>query len=215
VILGCDAALNEAPTDAIATAYRHLAGRLWSTFQASPSSAWPWPEGRLTYENALPVQALVVAGGHLGEHAMVDAGIALTDWLVAIQTGPAGHLSPSGNGWWSRDGEKSRFDQQPIEATALLLAAEAAHRATGDDGYRTAMERAYGWFLGANDLGLDVADPTSGACFDGLTPSGVNANQGAESTLMWLIALEHIRAIRQARPAALPARVRTPVGANR
>ncbi len=77
-----------------------------------------------------------------------------------------------------------------------MLAAEAAYRATRDTTYRDAMERAYGWFLGQNDLGVAVAAPDHGACFDGLTPDGVNDNQGAESTLMWLTALEHIRDVR-------------------
>ncbi len=93
-------------------------------------------------------------------------------------------------------GRSPRFDQQPIEATALLLAAEAAYEATGTDRYRAAMERAYAWFLGENDLQVPIAVPERGACFDGLTPQGVNTNQGAESTLMWLSALEHIRAAR-------------------
>ena len=62
---------------------------------------------------------------------MLDTGVRVLDWLVAIQTAPAGHLSPVGNGWWPRDGDRSRFDQQPIEAAALLLAAQAAVEATG------------------------------------------------------------------------------------
>jgi hypothetical protein len=131
---------------------------------------------------------------------MVDTGLRSLDWLIDAQTAPDGHLSPVGNGWWRRDGPMSRFDQQPIEATALLLAAEAALLVTGSDRYRVAMERAYAWFLGANDLGLHVADPARGACRDGLEPGGLNLNEGAESTLMWLTAAEHVRAIRTADP---------------
>jgi hypothetical protein len=124
---------------------------------------------------------------------MLDAGLRALDWLIASQTAPAGHLSPVGNGWWPRGGVRSRFDQQPIEAASLLLAARAAFEATGRARYRDAAEQAYGWFLGANDRGVPVAAPDRGACFDGLTPGGVNANQGAESTLAWLMALEHVR----------------------
>jgi len=94
----------------------------------------------------------------------------------------------------------SHFDQQPIEATALLLAAESAHTVTGGERYAAAMERCFAWFLGANDLALYVADPARGACCDGLTPQGVNVNEGAESTLMWLTAAEHIRAFRDVQP---------------
>jgi hypothetical protein len=133
---------------------------------------------------------------------MVTTGLGVLDWLIEHQVAPAGHLSPIGNGWWPRGGRKSTFDQQPIEATALLLAAEAAFDATSDRRYLVAMERSYAWFLGANDLGLDVAEADLGGGRDGLTPRGVNTNQGAESTLMWLMAVEHIRTIRRARPAA-------------
>ena len=106
-------------------------------------------------------------------------------------------LSATGSG--ARGGPKAQYDQQPIEATALLLAAEAAYRVAGQERHRLVMERAYGWFLGGNDLGLDVADPVRGAGYDGLTPDGINTNQGAESTLMWLTAAEHIRAMRRER----------------
>ncbi len=201
-LLGCDAVMRAAPTGRTALAYRLMAGRLRSTFQSRAASAWAWPESRLTYENALPVQALIVAGRYLGSRPMVDAGLDLLDWLILAQTAPTGHLSPIGNRWWPCGGEKARFDQQPIEATALLLAAESAYLVTDDGRYRTAMERAYAWFLGENDLGLDVADPERGASCDGLTPRGVNTNQGAESTLMWLIAAEHIRAIRDGHATA-------------
>jgi hypothetical protein len=196
VLLGCDAAMGAEPTGPTMLAYRLIAGRLRSAFGARPDSAWPWPETRLTYENALPAQALIVAGRYLDSRPMIGLGVDILDWLVAAQTGPSGDLSPIGSGWWPRGGEKAQFDQQPIEATALLLAAESARAATNEDRFRAVMERAYGWFLGENDLGIPVADPERGASHDGLTPRGVNTNQGAESTLMWLLALEHIRATR-------------------
>ena len=98
----------------------------------------------------------------------------------------------------------------------MILAAEAALRETGRVGYRSVIESAYGWFLGANDVGVPVADPATGSCHDGLTPRGVNLNQGAESTLMWLTALEHVRSTR-ARPSARAVRATratlAPVGA--
>ena len=155
----------------------------------------------MTYENALLARALIVAGRRLHADPMTAAGLAALDWLIENQTSRAGNLSPIGNGWWPRSGEKSQFDQQPIEATALLLAAESAFGVGHEPRYAAAMELAYGWFLGANDLGCEVAVPDRGACRDGLTADGVNLNEGAESTLMWLIAAEHIRAAREARPS--------------
>ena len=197
VILACDAVHRAAPSGPAAAAHRLLATDLLRTFSGpSTDKRWPWPEDQVTYENARPARALIVAGRSLGSTAMLDRGLSVLDWLVAAQTAEAGHLSPIGNGWWTRGAEKATFDQQPIEATSLLLAAESALAATGERRYATVMDRSYAWFLGANDLDVAVADPARGASFDGLTPTGVNTNQGAESTLMWLTALEHIRAHR-------------------
>ena len=177
-----------------------LARTLWQATPPAPGSGpdWPWPEAILTYENGIVPRALLRAGDRLGDRWMVDRGLRLLDWLVAVQTGPEGHFSPIGNrGWWPHGGPRARYDQQPIEATALLLAAEAAFEITGGPSHRATMEWAYGWFLGRNDARRRVAVPATGGCHDGLTPAGVNANQGAESTLMWLTALERIRAVRR------------------
>lgn len=206
VLLGCDVAQRAAPTPATKVARRLLAERLRSSLDARPATGWPWPEPGLTYENAVLARALLVTGRDLDSELMVTSGIKLLDWLIDVQTGATGHFTPIGNGWWPAGGERSRFDQQPIEATSLLLAAESAFELTSDPAYLIAIERAYGWFLGANDVGMAVAVPERGASYDGLTATGVNANQGAESTLMWLMALEHVRAIRVARP--IPLRVR-------
>jgi len=209
-LLGCVAAVRGGMEGEAEATLRLLAGRLAAAFQACQDPAWPWPEPVLTYENGLPVQALIAAGAHLDDGEMLEAGLRALDWLIEAQTAPAGHLSPIGNGWWPRDGVRSGFDQQPIEAASLLLAAQAGFAATGRARYRDAVERAYGWFMGRNDRGIPVAEPGRGACFDGLTPDGVNANQGAESTLAWLIALEQVRQLRTA-PASAP-RTLLPVG---
>lgn len=187
---------------------RRLATTLHATFLWSAGPGWPWLEPALTYENALIPRALIVAGDQLGADVMRRIGLQVLDWLIENQTAPAGHLTPIGNGWWPRNGTRSQYDQQPIEATALLLAAEAGLAATGSEHYRVAMERAYAWFLGQNDRRRKLVDATRGACADGLTPTGVNKNEGAESTLMWLIAAEHIRDLRAAatRAAAEPDR---------
>jgi hypothetical protein len=196
VVLGCAAAADSNTGGRAAAMLTLLATRLHDRFRRHSTPDWPWPEVSVTYENAVLPRALIVAGRILDSEPMVDHGLRSLDWLIDAQTSPNGHLSPVGNEWWPRDGEMSHFDQQPIEATALLLAAESAHTVTGGTRYAAAMERCFAWFLGANDLGLYVADPARGACCDGLTPQGVNVNEGAESTLMWLTAAEHIRAFR-------------------
>jgi hypothetical protein len=202
VLLGCAARLGAMPDPFTAQLVRPLALAFLARFPTGADPTWPWPEPTLTYENALPARALIVAGRTFDSRQMIDTGLDVLDWLIEVQTATDGHLSPVGNGFWTRGGQKSRFDQQPIEATALLLAAEAALHETGYDRHRDATERAYAWFLGKNDLGVDVADPLRGAGYDGLTAQGINTNQGAESTLMWLIAAERIRRLRPGQPAA-------------
>ena len=200
VVLGCAAILDSIPGGRPGAMLTLLATRLHDRFRRHSTPDWPWPEESVTYENAVLPRALIVAGRILESEAMVDCGLRSLDWLIDAQTAPNGHLSPVGNEWWPRGGDISQFDQQPIEATALLLAAEAAYAVTGGVRYEAVMERSYAWFLGANDLGLYVADPARGACCDGLTAQGVNVNEGAESMLMWLTAVEHIRAFRDVRP---------------
>ena len=207
VMLAMDAAVRIEKSPLTVAAYVDLAASLTTTFETASASRWPWPEARVTYENALVPRAFIAAGDWFGSPSMLATGVRTFDWLVTAQTTPAGHFSPIGNGWWSRGGDRSRFDQQPIEATATLLAAETALSATGDGTYRNVMEQAYAWFLGGNDLGVDIAEPSRGASYDGLTPDGVNANQGAESTLMWLMALETIRAMRESDPSGRAADV--------
>jgi hypothetical protein len=196
VILGCAAVAESVSAGQHVATMSFLAMRLQERFRRRASADWPWPDGNVTYENALLPRALIVAGRALDTESMVTTGLRSLDWLIDAQAAPDGHLSPIGNGWWVQGQEMSQFDQQPIEATSMLLAAEAGHAVTGDARYVAVMERSYAWFLGANDVGVSLADPARGACRDGLTPAGVNENEGAESTLMWLTALEHMRAMR-------------------
>jgi len=198
VLLACEAGTRAGLGRETSATYRSVAHDLWWTFDSrGPSPEWPYPDAALTYENGLPAHALIVAGARLGHPAMVRTGLRVLDWLIGVQTAPEGHLSPVGNlGWWPRDGARAQFDQQPIEAATLLHAAAAAYETTGEGRYREAAELCYGWFLGANDTGARVADPERGACHDGLTPRGVNENQGAESTLAWLAARAAIRRLR-------------------
>jgi hypothetical protein len=208
VALGCDAAIRGGARGPVARTYRVVFEGLRRDVTPCSTTSWRWPGPQITYETALVPRALIVAGHAHGAPDAVAAGLRVLDWLIDAATAPGGHLSPVGNGWWLDGGERSRYDQQPIEATSILLAAEAALDATGDVRYRTAMEAAYAWFLGHNDTGIQVADAVRGASHDGLTPSGPNLNEGAESTLMWLMALEHVRRLR-ATPS--PRRVADPL----
>jgi hypothetical protein len=197
-ILGCEAALDGDAAGALRPVFRQLVERLVRAFDTVDLDGdWRWPEEVLAYENALLPRALIVAGRRLADPDLRRRGLAVLDWLIEIQTSRRGLFTPIGNdGWWPRGLSRSQWDQQPIEATALILACTAAFEVTEDAGYRRAAEAAYGWFLGDNEAGLVVADVVTGGCHDGLEKHGVNLNQGAESTLMWLTAVEAIRALR-------------------
>ncbi len=218
-VLGCAAALDgpgldPGLRDAATGALAKLSARLRNAFAtAARDRDWPWPEPVLTYENALLPRALLVAGARTGDPDLSRLGLDALDWLNAVQTNVDGAFSPIGNdGFWRRGGPRARYDQQPIEATSMILAAEVAHAQTGEQRYLEIVERAYAWFLGSNDVGVLVADPATGGCFDGLEPAGVNRNQGAESTLMWLLALEHVRAVRRVATAPQPWHAGRPPG---
>ncbi len=144
--------------------------------------SWRWPSDRLTYDNARIPEALIGAGSTLGEDAMVDEGLALLDWLVVEETGEAGFSFAPVEGRVAGD-QRPGFDQQPIEAWAMADACARAAVLTGDPSWERHRAAAVDWLLGRNDVGVVMYDTDTGAGFDGLTPTGVNLNRGAESTL--------------------------------
>ena len=121
------------------------------------------------------------------------------EWLLKIQTNvEEGHLSLIGNnGWFKLGGTKAQFDQQPIEVPALIDACYEAYLLTKQSRWIERMNWCFEWFLGSNDIHQVVCDFTTGGCRDGLQPTGVNQNQGAESTLAWLMALHRVYEIAQ------------------
>ncbi|MHC4441056.1 MAG: glycosyltransferase family 4 protein [Planctomycetota bacterium] len=167
-----------------------LAGKLFDLFKDNSKDDWPWCEPSITYSNATLPHALLLAGTWIPNGEMREAGLRLLEWVCKIQKTGQGHLSLIGNqGWFPYGGEKARFDQQPIEAAQLCCACSEAYRATNDEHWLAESRRSLEWFLGRNDLDSPLYDFASGGCCDGLTPDGPNFNQGAESTLAWLISL--------------------------
>ena len=162
---------------------------LQNSLQSHVCDGWYWFEDQVTYANAQMPHALARAGFLLDDAGMVrEAAIAMR-WLVEKQLTHAGALTIVGNdGWMKRRGHRAYFDQQPIDAMCLVQAACALADMEDSVEWRNVAQRCYRWFVGENDLGLPMIDPDTGGCFDGLTPSGVNTNQGAESLLSWLIA---------------------------
>ena len=145
---------------------------------------WQWFEIVLAYDNARLPQALIVAGQALERQDLIDCGLETLDWIVAKQTSPEGRFRAVGTESFGRPyADPLQFDQQPLEAQATVDACLSAWRATNDPRWVAEAERAYAWYLGQNDLDLPLASPADGGCFDGLMPTGLNRNQGAESIL--------------------------------
>jgi hypothetical protein len=161
--------------------------------------AWPWPQDRLHYANAALPEVLISAGHLLKDPATQERGLRLLGWLLETESAP-GHLSPAPVGGRSRSDERPGFDQQPIEIAALADACATALAVTGDGRWARGIRLAAAWFNGENDASALMRDPATGGGYDGLTPSGPNQNQGAESTLALLTTLQHHRRLRTEEP---------------
>jgi glycosyltransferase involved in cell wall biosynthesis len=182
------------------TRVRHLreplARRLFERFQAESGPEWPWCECTVTYDNGKLPQALLLCGRWLPDPALVEQGLQSLRWLFAQQTHSDGCLSLIGcNGWLTRGGACALFDQQPVEVMSLVDAAAEAWRQTRDPHWREEIRRCLDWFLGRNVVGTPLYDARTDGCRDGLTMQGANQNEGAESTLAWLVSLLAERAL--------------------
>jgi glycosyltransferase involved in cell wall biosynthesis len=175
-----------------------LAERLLRLYKSNCSEEWCWFERRLTYCNAALSHALLICGRSIPNSAMTDAGLESLHWLAGVQSAGEGHFVPIGsNGFYQFGEERARFDQQPIEAQAMVSACLEAFRITGDKHWKKEARRAFEWFLGRNDLKLPLYDPSTGGCRDGLHPDRPNENQGTESTLAFLHSLLELRLAEQ------------------
>ena len=151
---------------------------------------------------------MIAAGRALDDGSLVHQGLSGLRWLIQVQTDD-GLFAPVGNqGWYSRSGEPARFDQQPIEADATIAACLEAYKADGEPLWLSKAKIAFDWFLGDNAIGQPVSVLQTGACRDGISATSVNGNQGAESTLAWLMAqlnLEALNTLARRRPTAVSA----------
>jgi hypothetical protein len=185
-----------------------LADKLLQRFKANATKDWPWLEPVLSYDNGKIAHALLLSGQWLQCTEMIETGLQALSWLLKIQT-ENGHFVPVGcHGWYEKGGIKARFDQQPIEAHSMLDACIEAYHVTSDNAWINHATMCFNWFLGHNDLNLPLYDPNTGGCRDGLTPNGINQNQGAESTLAWLLSLVSLQKV-QAGQAAIPSSTKT------
>ena len=191
-IIGLHALLSGNPENSqIETMFRILSDKLMQWFRNSISEDWPWCEETLTYDNARLPQALLLSGQRLGNDEMLQTALCALSWLKKIQHDESGcyFAAIGNNGWFTRGSNKAQFDQQPIEAAAMVDACIEAFNITQDEEWITYAYRCLNWYLGDNELHISLYDHATGGCRDGLETKGVNENQGAESTLCWLMAL--------------------------
>jgi glycosyltransferase involved in cell wall biosynthesis len=206
-VLGIQEYLGSYPGDRDAQKVRSaLTRRLLEMYESIRTSDWKWFENVLAYGNARLPQAMLIAGSACSDRRLVSAGLEALDWLMETQRCETnGHFVPIGSqGFYHQGGEKARFDQQPIEAAGAVSACLEAYRVTRDDRWRSQAWAAFNWFLGDNDLQLSLYDSATGGCRDGLHPDRVNENQGAESTLSFLMALVEMRSLSEFENHGIP-----------
>ena len=173
-----------------------LTTRLMQSYGDTANDEWHWFEEVASYANAKLPHALILSGRCMNNSTLLDTGLKSLRWLVKVQTSGAGAFRPVGsNGFFRRGQERAQFDQQPIEAQATISACIEAYHATGDMFWVAEARRAFEWFLGRNDLGLALYDAGTGGCRDGLHVDRLSQNQGAESTLAFLLSLAEMQAL--------------------
>lgn len=193
-ILGLAGYLKQFPdADDMKSCMATAADLIVSRFKENGKPDWPWFEDILTYDNAMLPCALFTAGTMLGNKRCLEVAQKTCDFLLA-NTFTNDHFSFVGcQGWFPQGGPKAHFDQQPIEAAGIILMLQAAYQATGEKKYLKLQRTAFDWFMGENDLGIPLYNSKSKGCGDGLGAGGVSANQGAESTISFLLGLLTIR----------------------
>lgn len=198
-LLGIHEYLCRFPADSRAIAMRAaLTDKLITLWNSCATDGWPWFEASVTYDNARLCEALIVSSRGMPNSEALAIGLKSLRWLASIQKTQAGHFRLIGsNGFYQRDGARADFDQQPVEAQAMVSACHRAFGATQEEGWPREAKRAFEWFLGRNDLGLPLYDFGTGGCSDGLHRDRVSENQGAESTLAFHIALSEMKCAEQ------------------
>ncbi|MFW6033416.1 MAG: Gfo/Idh/MocA family protein, partial [Phycisphaeraceae bacterium] len=206
VLMGLDDYLRARPDDEEAAAFRRELGeRYYQTLLENRTDDWPWWSDRLTWGIGHLPSALLITGHALGRDDMVQDALRSLKWCIEVQTAPEGHLSIVGNhGWFVRGREKAKFDQQPLEAFALVRACLAAARITGDDAWADQAWICFEWFRGHNDVGEPLYYEATGGCQDGPSASGPNANQGAESSLAYLLSVLELHLYREHQAGRMP-----------
>jgi glycosyltransferase involved in cell wall biosynthesis len=196
-LIGIDEYLRRFSGDRRANHIREtLTTRLMQSYGDTARDDWRWFEEVVSYANAKLPHALILSGRCMNAAPLLETGLKSLRWLIEMQTSEAGSFRPIGsNGFFPRGKKRAIFDQQPIEAQATVSACIEAYHATNDPYWVAEARRAFEWFLGRNDLGIALYDPGTGGCRDGLHVDRLSQNQGAESTLAFLLSLAEMQAL--------------------
>lgn len=175
--------------ESVTALLRECADNLCSMYNDVAADDWQWFEDIICYDNGILPMALFQAYSILRDENYLQVARATLAFLEKIVF-QNGRLSIVGSrGWYKRGGQRAQYDQQPIDAAAMVLVYQSAYRVTQEKEYLKKMRRAFGWFLGENDMGMSLYDNETKGCADGLLPEGVSLNQGGESTVSFLTAL--------------------------
>lgn len=165
-----------------------IAGGLMTLYRSEAADDWRWFEPYLTYSNPRLPQALFAAYESTGEPEYLQVAQSSLDFLIEVQIVGDMFVPIGTEGWFKRNGRRALYDQQPIEASCMVEAALTALNSTGDERYRNTALIAFEWYHGRNTKGVVIYNPETATCYDGITPKGLNQNQGAEATLSYYLA---------------------------
>jgi hypothetical protein len=164
-----------------------LARDLVREFERNSTQDWNWFENELTYDNARLSQALFAAYDALRKEEFLVTAEKSLSFLLRATTEDGRHVPIGNHGWYAKGGQPAVYDQQPVDAGAMVETTALAYKLTGNEAYANGFRQALGWFFGQNTKAVAVYDPSTGACYDGITSRGLNKNQGSESTVSFLL----------------------------
>jgi glycosyltransferase involved in cell wall biosynthesis len=179
---------KEARNPEITAFIRLLADRLIGIYRHESEENWPWFESYLTYANSILPEALLCASLETGDHYYKIVAKETFDFLLSILFTKTGIKLISNKSWLHKGHKPEEFGEQPIDVAYTILALDHFYEVFGINEYLEKSRLAFSWFLGNNHLSRIIYNPCTGGCYDGLEREHINLNQGAESTVSYLLA---------------------------
>ena len=166
---------------------KHFSELLVNQYREEATSEWKWYESYLTYANARLPNAVIRAYEIHENNEHLFVALESLDFLISEDFTDSVFQPVGTDGWYLKDSKKAKFDQQPLEASCMVEATVDAWKSTGEEKYLQRASDAFHWFHGKNSEKINLINPNNFTCYDGLTPQGLNLNQGAESTISYYL----------------------------